>query len=327
MSRRLALFALRLAVAVGGLALVARLALPDSDAGLMRTLRSAWSADTTEAWAYVSLAAAMFGVSYAVGALRFQWLLASAGHAVRLATLLRAYLVASFFNLVLPGLILGDVYRLADARRDTGQGSEVLGVIALERLLGFSALGTMALLAAPLLPADLEIRVSVGLFGAVVTVAPLAVLSATGLRLGGAVAGRVGDIWPRGGETATRALGAVGRVRAEPSVIARCFALSVVNQWLPVIAVIALAEPLDSSVAWYWFAAIVPFVTLASLIPISIGGTGIREGLFVALFGALGMRPEVALVLSLSTLFVALAWGGVGLALFALGRRREPVPA
>ena len=123
MSRRLALFALRLAVAVGGLALVARLALPDSDAGLMRTLRSAWSADTTEAWAYVSLAAAMFGVSYAVGALRFQWLLASAGHAIRLATLLRAYLVASFFNLVLPGLILGDVYRLADASRDTGQCS------------------------------------------------------------------------------------------------------------------------------------------------------------------------------------------------------------
>ena len=38
---------------------------------------------------------------------------------------------------------------------------------------------------------------------------------------------------------------------------------------------------------------------------------------FVGLFGAVGMRAEVALVLSLSTLFVALAWGVVGLALFA----------
>ena len=72
---------------------------------------------------------------------------------------------------------------------------------------------------------------------------------------------------------------------------------------------------------------IIPFTTLASLLPISIGGTGVREALFVALFGAVGMRPEVALVLSLSTLFVALAWGLVGLGLFALGRRSPDAEA
>ena len=60
---------------------------------------------------------------------------------------------------------------------------------------------------------------------------------------------------------------------------------------------------------------------IASLLPISIGGTGVREALFVALFGAVGMRAEVALALSLSTLGVALGWGLLGLALFAAGRR------
>ena len=109
--------------------------------------------------------------------------------------------------------------------------------------------------------------------------------------------------------------------------LGRSFALSVLNQGLPVAAVAALAVPLDSQVGWYWIAVIVPFVTLASLLPISIGGTGVRELLFVALFGALGMRAEVALALSFSTLAAALVWGGVGLLLFAIGRGAAPPAA
>ena len=110
-------------------------------------------------------------------------------------------------------------------------------------------------------------------------------------------------------------------------VIARTFGLSLANQWLPVLAVIALAAPLDTDVPLHWYAVIIPFVTLASLLPISIGGTGVREALFVVLFGAVGMRPEVALVLSLSTLAVALTWGLLGLLFFLVGRRAGAVPA
>ena len=66
---------------------------------------------------------------------------------------------------------------------------------------------------------------------------------------------------------------------------------------------------------------IVPLVTLVTLIPVSIGGAGLREWLYVELFGALGMRAEVALSLSLSVFATTLVWGFVGLALFAWGRR------
>ena len=44
-------------------------------------------------------------------------------------------------------------------------------------------------------------------------------------------------------------------------------------------------------------------------------------------FGGVSRGLVVALVLSLSTLFVALAWGVVGLALFARGRRTGAAPA
>ena len=142
--------------------------------------------------------------------------------------------------------------------------------------------------------------------------------SCTGATSAGAVA------QPPRPNIATSAITEAAAVAArKPGLLVRTFGLSLANQWLPVGAVIALAVPLDQSVAWYWFAAIVPFVTLASLLPISIGGTGVREALFVALFGAVGMRAEVALALSLATLGVAVAWGLLGLALFAIGRDAE----
>lgn len=326
MTRRIGLFALRLAVAVAGLALVIRLAIPGgAGEGLLTRLRSAWVAGPVETWSGILVAIALFGASYAIGAMRFRLLLASAGMPARFASLLRAYLIASFFNLVLPGLIMGDVYRLADARRDTGRGADVLGIVALERLLGFAALGAMALLAAPLLPGEtpLWVRLSVGLLGAATLLGPFAPCSAAGRRIGTRLANTLARVWSRGGATARNALDAVERAARQPGVLARAFGLSLANQWLPVFAVVALASPLDTDVAIYWYAVIIPFVTLASLLPISIGGTGVREALFVSLFGAVGMRPEVGLVLSLSTLFVALAWGLVGLLLFTLGRRER----
>jgi uncharacterized membrane protein YbhN (UPF0104 family) len=171
------------------------------------------------------------------------------------------------------------------------------------------------------------VRAGVGLLGAAVALGPFGLFSTPGRSLAGWVAQGLVRIWPRAGDAAQRALEAVDRAGAEPAAIARAFALSLANQWLPVCAVVALAAPLDTGIAMYWYAVIVPFVTLASLLPISIGGTGVREALFVGLFGAVGMRAEVALVLSLSTLFVALAWGVVGLALFARGRRTGAAPA
>ena len=120
-----------------------------------------------------------------------------------------------------------------------------------------------------------------------------------------------------------RALDAVRSLAAKPAVVARAFGWSLVNQGLPVLALVVLAIPLDAWVPWYWFLVIVPFVTLVSLLPISIGGTGVREVLYVSLFGAVGMRADAALALSLSVLAAALVWGGVGLAVFAAGRRDD----
>jgi uncharacterized protein (TIRG00374 family) len=63
--------------------------------------------------------------------------------------------------------------------------------------------------------------------------------------------------------------------------------------------------------------AIVPCLLLVSMIPIAVGGWGVREGVAIALLSAGGVRPEEALLLSLSFGTVVLLASLRGLLLFA----------
>lgn len=317
-------FALRLCVAVALLVLAFRMALPEGGQSLTQSLESAWQSSLGVAVACFVFALAIFGISYGVGALRFQTLLAGAGLDPGFPSLFRAYIVAGFFNLVLPGAMLGDVYRFFDVRREMGSGAEVLGLVVLERLLGLAALGSIGLVVAPFIPlADEDAYLAWLLLGLcavfLLTTAALLQPRANAVLLAAlAPVERFGSsLLPR----VERSLRALAELSGRPGLIARAFGLSVLTQWLPVAAVFVLAIPLDAPVAWYWIAIIVPFITFASLLPISIGGTGVREYLFVALFGVVGMRPEVALSLSLSVLAVAIVWAIIGFIVFSLGRR------
>jgi uncharacterized membrane protein YbhN (UPF0104 family) len=318
---------LRLAVAVALLLAAVRLALPGEGESLVASLASAWIAPLPAALACFALAGAIFGASFAVVAWRFVVLLRAVGLRASWSATFRAYVIANFLNLVLPTAFLSDVYRVADARHEAGRVSEVLAMVALERVLSFAALGVVVLAAAPFVPfgearraLPILLLLAGGLLAASLAVlhprlnallrrlvAPLARLSA---RLAGA---------------ADRALAAVEVLGGRRGAVLQAFLLSVLAQALPVAAVAVLARPLDSELAWFWYAAIVPFITLLTLIPISIGGAGVREVLFVRLFEPLGMRPEVALSLSLSVFAVTLAWGVVGIALLAWGRRHPAV--
>jgi len=85
-----------------------------------------------------------------------------------------------------------------------------------------------------------------------------------------------------------------------------------------------MAIGLDINVEWSGFLLIIPLVTLMMVVPISIAGWGVREGVMVVGFGYLGVAPEAALALSilygLLMLVVALPGGIV----WALKRNHTP---
>jgi uncharacterized protein (TIRG00374 family) len=314
----------RLIVAGTLLALVFRIALPRDGAGIFESIVASWHTGPLEAGIWFLIAFSIFGISFAIGASRFSILLRGAGFAIGWPSLFRAYLVAGFFNLVLPGAILGDVYRLWDVRREAGKGSRALGIIAVERLLGLSALGCLGLVAAPFIPLESEDRSLAWLLMGLCGVIALGTAGALHPVINGQIrrlAAPLRRVSQRIADALDGALMAVAELAERPQVLLRAFFLSLLNQGLPVAAVYCLAVPLAGSTSWYWFVIIVPFVTLVSLVPISVGGTGVREYFYITLFGAVGMPKQAALALALSLLGTAIVWALVGFAIFSVDRR------
>ena len=281
------------------------------------------SASETALWLGVGLA--LFGLTLATAALRFHVLMRAADVPSSVGSAQRHLFIATFFNTVLPGGFMGDAWRIWEGHDQLRRGPAVLGVVALERLLGLQALGLVALIGAPWTSADalpnhvFETLVLVAItcaFGPFVLLLPAAT---------GTVA-RLLDALPEHFSRVQRLAREVGdgvlAIRRHPTRAGMAIGLSLACQALPVVAVAALAVPLEGAIGLPWFAVIVPLVTLASMLPISVGGAGIRELLFVALLGGLGMPPEAALWLGLLTGLVNLAWAGFGGLLFTIGRRR-----
>ena len=75
--------------------------------------------------------------------------------------------------------------------------------------------------------------------------------------------------------------------------------ISILIHLISVIVVMIMATGLGINVEWGGFLLIIPLVTLMMVVPISIAGWGVREGVMVVGFGYLGVVPEAALALSI----------------------------
>jgi hypothetical protein len=59
------------------------------------------------------------------------------------------------------------------------------------------------------------------------------------------------------------------------------------------------AMALELPITFDYFVAIIPVATILVLLPISIDSIGVKEGIFIFLFGLAGLSPEESLSLSL----------------------------
>jgi len=75
--------------------------------------------------------------------------------------------------------------------------------------------------------------------------------------------------------------------------------VSILIHLISVTAVMTMAIGLGINVEWSGFLLIIPLVILIMVVPISIAGWGVREGVMVVGFGYLGVVPEKALALSI----------------------------
>lgn len=277
----------------------------------------------TRALAETGLVGAVLGVgltalAIVIGAIRWRRVLAHLGERVALAPLLGDVLVGATYNLLLPTGVGGDVIRALRCAERVEHADRAWASVAFERVLGLLALVLVSALGLLLRGSEATRRllwVAVGLTMFLVLAltfadGPLRLMARLARRAPGSLSG-----------TIERIAAAFSGPLARPAPRLETFGWSLLYQ------VVALSILVAAGSRWHDPALLsavfvgVPIALVASLIPVTIGGFGLRESLFVVVLGPFGIAPERALALSVVWLLANVAVGVAGLAVM-LGERR-----
>lgn len=267
----------------------------------------------------LSLYAAALGlgmIGVALRAWRWKVLLDAVGAHAPFRKLLYLYFIGAFFNAFLPTGFGGDVVRVLEF----GPGADkatAAGTTIVDRLTGFIMLFALALVALPfalsLVPGWL-----LGLIGALA----LAVLLGSLLLFEGNLLRRVtGALTSRlPGRLQFLSLSGDGWLARMYAVITACgrgavlraLGVSLVFNSVLLFAAWLLAGAFRLNVTPPTLLVFVPVATASLLLPISVSGLGVREGIYVLLFAQVGVRQEQALAFSFAYYSIDLVAGLLG---------------
>lgn len=265
-------------------------------------------------------AVALTLASIVLSAMRWQTVLSALGQPARFNRLLSHYLAGQFVANVLPTTIGGDVLRVARLARDNGRLPDSFASVVLERLTGWLVLPVITfvglVLNPPLQDLGQATQVAFGLACGTLVALALVMVAVAAQRFGEIDAERG---WRR--FLAAVSLG-LGRLRAQPrqaaNVILVGFAYQLVLVAAAVMAARALGIPDAGPTA---LLAFFPAVAIAQVLPISISGLGVREGLFVLFLRPLGVPTAQAIALGILLYVLNLLVSLLGAPAFAVGGR------
>ena len=237
-------------------------------------------------------------------AIRWGMILKVRGHDIKTTRLFVYYLIGIFFSNFVPGgTVSGDVVRLVYAGRDTGDRPFVLSTLVYERAVGLFVLlitGLGAMLASRSSRPSGTLIYLIEMFLAAAFLGLVLLMS-------NYVSSRLARLcrWAgmklkaeRWGEAAARTLEAILVLRRYPGMLAATAFVSVAIRvvWSLGCYVVSLAMGLPLGIAVIF--AFISLVDLIRLMPISIGGLGVREWVLVVLFANVGLAREQALMFS-----------------------------
>jgi uncharacterized protein (TIRG00374 family) len=271
----------------------------------------------TLAWLGLALATATVGI--VLSAWRWQRVIDAFGVHVPIGRLTTHYFAGQFVGNVLPSTIGGDVVRVSRSAKDIGTTETAFAAVALERLTGFLALPALCLVGFALDPSLLESNTAwVALLVSGIALAALGTI----LFLAGhpKAAGRF-----EGNENWTRFIAAVHKgivhLRSDRRHVLGVVATAFVYQISVIATVGFLSLTLGTGVPFAALVAFIPAVAMAQVIPISLSGLGIREGMLVLLLTPLGISNGHAIGLGLAWYATMLLVSLPGAPAFAVGNR------
>lgn len=258
------------------------------------------------------LAVALLAVTQVVSALRRQVIARPLGFARPLRQLTGFYYIGMYFNLLLPTSVGGDVVRAWYLDGHSGKRLPAFASVFLDRLSGLVVLLMMACVAVFLSPLQLEPWVVWFTYGA----AACAVLGLTTAPLlaqhSAKAAGRL-----------RRLRGALAAPRS-PRVLAGSTLLSLFVQAANVVVVWLVGVAISADIPWTYYWILVPMVSLLTLVPVSVGGAGVRENAIPLFLAPLGIGDRVAVPLALLWFAVCAATSLIGGVVYLCGHFPKP---
>jgi glycosyltransferase 2 family protein len=237
--------------------------------------------------------------------------------------LVRLYFVSWFFSLFLPTSVGGDATRIVAITRTLGAGRATSSVLA-DRLFGTIALALYLLLGLWWAPAALidvmqtaQARLPIRVVALVVGLG----VTATIILLV-AMRRRVTRLPPM----VKDAVGVIAQLCSTPVRVVAALLVSLVIQGGYILAWLVLARGLEVPIPATSLLLLVPFISLAAMLPITVSGLGVREGAWSLLLAPLGIASADAIGFSLLYYLCGLPIGVIGGALFVrYGLFRERV--
>jgi uncharacterized membrane protein YbhN (UPF0104 family) len=277
--------------------------------------RQVFASMTDLAWGALLLACLAQLVAKLVWTARWKEILRANGLERGFRELLALVFIGLFFNSFLPTSMGGDVVRGYYTSRGRGEWIASYGSVLIERALGLITLSAQAAVVALIvlaagddrLPRDLLLAVAAA--GGALSLVGIAAFRWTGWPSRLRAASWAGERGARLADGLTKALDLFNRPGTHrTSIVANSLALQITAALFH----IACARAVGLETPALVFFLIVPASVLASMLPISINGLGLREGALVGLLAAYGAPPAEAGAFAILALLLATAFSLVG---------------
>ena len=220
--------------------------------------------------------------------------------------LFRFTLVGQFYSLVLPGQISGEIAKAYRFSKGEEKKERLVASVAMDKITGIAGLLLVAVVG--MLCTSTEL---LGNWKAAIIIALVVVLASIFSFRFGSVRSLTVKYLPFS-HVFLPFIDAYHEYAKNTALIVLTTLLGALFQLLAVWITIILAHSLGINISvfdWFW---IFSLVSVAVFVPITIGGLGIREGVFVGLLGFFAVPPAEAVALSLSVFALQVLAGAVG---------------
>ncbi len=258
---------------------------------------------------WILIALGIFVISHFIGSYQWWLLLRTDKIKIHLSRAIGFYFVGLFFNNFLPSSLGGDLFRMFDIHKFSRNDTSAVSSVIIDRFMGFFVLSCFAVLAFPVILLENAFNQKYLIFFIIfITAWIFTFFLFFNKKFAQPFAWVYEKLTPEGIHLKTRQvyrkIHNFGRSR---SLFLKLILLSLVIQSLRISMHYMVARSLGVEISYIYFFFIIPFIALASSLPISVGGIGIRESVGMILFSTLaGIQNDIAVSIEFLAYLVAI---------------------